>query len=205
MESTDSQLLPYPEPEDFANGSQQLKLLAEAIDAKLAVLNMGYDTILTRPTVLKSATPSSQTIFANISTTVSIPNVVYNSSSTATQASTTSINLPFYPAGIWMAGGYVATNPAGAVNQDTLRIVTLRVVDQRIQPGTGIVSYEEIWDHSGSQTNTGGDFTTFSQTFEIHDPENAFLQCKLFHGNTGSGLIVTGAFLWALYIGELAI
>jgi hypothetical protein len=203
MESTDSQLLPYPEPEDFANGSQQLKILAEAIDAKLAALSLGYDTVLARPVILRAATPGG-TFAANLDWSVSVPNVIFESPGYLAQAGST-LELFSYPPGIWIAGGYLATNPVGVVDAGTYRITRLRITDRRIQPGTGVSFYEEIWDNSGSQTNTGGDFTTFSQTFEIHDPTNALLQLKLQHGNTSSNLVVNGAFLWTAYIGELAI
>ncbi|RPJ37797.1 MAG: hypothetical protein EHM35_06000 [Planctomycetaceae bacterium] len=204
MEYTSSQSLPYPEPEDFANGSQQLKMLAEAIDLRLSILDLGYDAILARPVVLKTVTPGVQTISASINTTVNIPNTTFQSSEFTAQSSSTSIDFSSYPAGIWMGGVYLGTNPVGAVNTGNHRNVTLRVVDRRIQPGTGVSVYEELWDESGCQSNTGGDFTTFSQTFEIHDPDNAFIQMRLHHGNVSSALSVTAGFVWALYIGELA-
>lgn len=203
MEVTESQGLPYPEPDDFANGSLQLKILAEAIDAKLEVLDDGYQAVLERPVVIRRVN-GGQTVTATVNSVVQIPTTVYESSVYLPQGTTTLISFNSYPAGIYMAGGYLATNPTGAVNANTRKVVSLVVTDRRIQPGIGSDLYEEIWYHGGTQTNTGGDFITFTESFEIHDPENAYIYLRLEHNNTSSTLGIGGGNLWFVYIGELA-
>jgi len=201
MELTDSQFLPYPEPDDPANGALQLQMLAQAIDAKLVAINAGFDGVLARPVAIRKNT-GTQSIAANQGVAVNVGTTVFASYDTG--ASNSRIRFNAWPAGIYMCGGYVNTNPSGVVNANSAKLVYLQFEDRRIQPGPLNDTYTESWGHAGSQTNTGGDHMTFTESFEVHGPAGASVRMDLLHGNTSSNLTVLNATLWVAYVGRLS-
>jgi hypothetical protein len=202
MDQTDSQLLPFPEDNDFAAGALQLQALAQAIDAKLVSLNARFDDVLNRPVFIRRNS-TTQNVGANNGVSINVPQVVFQSFDTGTSSSTVRLNA--WPTGIYVCGGYVNTNPIGAVNANSAKLVYLQFVDRRIKPGPLNDSYTESWGHTGNQTNTGGDHTTFVETFEVHGPEGASVRMELLHGNTSSNLSVINAVLWMVRVGDLAL
>lgn len=201
MDFTASQLLPYPEPDDYANGALQLQMLAQAIDAKLVAINAGFDGVAARPVAIRKNT-STQSVPANQGVAINVGTTVFASYDTG--ISNSRIRFTAWPAGIYICGGYVNTNPSGVVNANSGKLVYLQFEDRRIQPGPLNDTYAESWGHSGSQTNTGGDHMTFTETFEVHGPAGANVRMDLLHSNTSSNLTVLNATLWVVYVGELS-
>lgn len=195
---TDSQGLPYPEPEDFVS-SLQLQTLAEAIDAKIQALNVGFDAVNARSARIVRLSANQTGLPSGTETQVLFDTYIYGSDP---NHSPNSISFDGFEAGLFMGGMYAAAQaPAPVVN--TERWARLELLDY---PGPAFSTEQiTIWDDQSYETNTGGEDLNPVATFEVNTPEYATLTGYIGHTN---GTVVTallGTYMWVFRIGGLEV
>lgn len=199
MKTTFSQSLPYPEGEDYALGSLDLQVLAEAVNAKLVADHARYDSILATPLLIGSLS-APQNIGNNGQNVIIFDTVVYDTQQNG--AIGPYFSMAAWPNGIYQAGVYCPSNPTGAVTVGSTRKLFIVINDFRGPSSSD--RYTEEWVVETLESNSAGEHQVIHASFEIHSPERATVQAQFQEFNTGSSVnILAGAYWWLARIGDL--
>lgn len=200
MKATDRYAFPYPEPEDFADGSTQITNLAFAIDAELQARIDAYNDVLRPPTYIRGR---SSTV--NFSSSTQFGPITWNSdiysSDTLNAASITTIKVP--EPGIYHAGMFAWLTVVGAVTANSLRSFQLEFVDQRGDSLNDQVTME--WQQSTLEA-VSGVAVTMHAVFPVYNPtaNGVGLRGNLQHANTASQMqLQVGSYIWISRLGDL--
>ena len=166
MKATEQFSLPYPEDEDFADGSTQLAAFAFAADEELQQQIDQYNDVLRPPTYIFGK--SGGTNYTNSSTfqILQWDTLIYASDTTNMFPTSNVIQVP--EPGIYHAGLYVWAIPAGGVNLNTLRQMRLQFVD-RHGPALADVT-TAVWDFTTLEAANGA-ACTLHAVFPVYSPE----------------------------------
>jgi hypothetical protein len=200
MESTDTQILPYPEQDDPADDALDLQVLAEAIDAKLVASFADFRAILNNEVFIATLT-ANQTGFGATPTEIVFDSTLYDST-------VDGVDFPespfFSTTGYYRIGTYVISVPAGAVNVNTERLTYLEFRQQlALPPGSVVI---EQWVTTNWESNTSGEHQVAEGLIRVDSVENpgSFLHVLFLSGNTSSTTTVfAGSMLWFYKVSEL--
>lgn len=202
MKSTDRYGFPYPEDNDFGDGSTQLAALATAIDDELQARINGFNAVLTPPTYIRGR--STTVNYTNSSTFQSITwnTDVYSSDGlNGTVIDTIIVPTP----GIYQAGMFLHLATVGAVNLNTSRIFKLEYTDRLGSSLDDTVVMD--WQQSTLEAATGV-AATLHAVFPVYTPLVNFggLRAYLKHDNVASQMQVQiTSFIWIHRLGDLVV
>jgi len=210
MDATDSQSLPFPEGFDPGDGALDLQVLAEAIDANATLKLAEFRRIANKPVRVSRLTGTGSGIPAGIKTDIfstGAGNWVsqYNSPGMTVQNNALLNDQIGLTPGLYHFGAFLITNPTGAVNVNSQRLLTLEALipnDPTSFPGTTIIkeARTEVFE-----TNTGS--TMMTAELEVFTPYPSSVSgdpfagtdfnAYLTHANAGSTVtLLTGSLMW---------
>lgn len=198
---TSSQLLPYPEGEDFANGALDLQVLAEAINAKLTAQFADYASVLNRRVqILRLNTPQTGLV-ANTNTLINFDQVLYDSDGFP------SPSLSFGPSndpGVFMVGAYLFTNPTGTVNSGTVRRI---IVSANVYLGPNPTDFRNFsFNQENFESVSGSEHQVAMGMVRAENPVFSIASIFFNHGNTGSTIVVgAGSLAWLYRVADLEV
>lgn len=202
MEVTDSQLLPYPEGTDPANGALDLQVLAEAIDAKLTAAFAAYRTVVNCPVFMTRLSTNQTGIASGVSTTINFDQIIYDT----TGAESPSANIPIFTrTGYYRVGSYVVSNPSGGVTANSSVRTFIVCQRQLVTPLFGTA--QEFFDSTTYQSSTGGEEQSAQGLLRIDSVSNpglSFIRCDILHLNAASTVnVIAGSRMWFHWVSDL--
>lgn len=190
MEETPIYSLPFPTPDDFANGALDLQALAGAADTQISSVRSQYTAFTKRPTAIWQ-TSADQQYSANIPQLVNFQNLIYSNGATFVRTAFNKFVFPF--SGLWMFGISVNVVASGTVNANTQRWLQMEA-DQPI--GLDLFDYTPSYfgDSIFESSVAGGDFMACVGIFNYQaisgSAANNWVSTTINHNNTGSNLII---------------
>lgn len=202
MKATERYGFPYPENEDFADGSTQLAFLANTINDELQARIDAFNDVLTPPTYIwgKSA-GSNYTNSANYQL-ITWDTEIYKSD---TLNSGTIGNLFVPTPGIYQAGMFAVGQLVGAATANSARNFKLEYIDRRGASFSDQVTL--VWTKSTLEAATTV-ACTMHVVFPVYTPDYLVggLRGYVQHANVASQLQVTSvSFIWISRLGDLVV
>lgn len=202
MKATERYGFPYPEPEDFGDGSTQLAYLADAVDDQLQQQIDDYNLLLRPETYIRSRVTGINFAMSTLYGTITWDNEVYSSS--GINAATTNV-LSVSTPGIYHAGMFVWLSAVGATTLNSSREFMLEFVDRR---GPSLADQVNLqWEQTTLEAATGVAVTMYA-TFPVYTPTYPAggLRGYLRHQNAGSQMQVqTLSYMWISRLGDLVV
>jgi hypothetical protein len=209
MDVTPNQFLPFPEDLDPGNGALDLQVIAEAIDANITAKLSQFRTIINRVVRVSHMLVNGSSFGANqrVDILSGVNNFVdvYVSPGSLANADFDSFGLGTSP-GIFHAGAFVVTNPVGAVNVGTGRLLEIQARIPNTPTRFPTQFTTKIADSQVFETNTGSEWQMaeleFLTPFPVADHgELGFtgtqISAFMTHRNTSSNLqCLAGSLIW---------
>lgn len=193
---------PFPEPEDFGDGSTQLAALADAVNDQLQSQINDYNTLLRPETYIRSRSTGLNFPSSTMYGTITWDTDVYSSSGiNPAVTNVLSVSTP----GIYHAGMFCWLSAIGATNLNTSREIMLEFTDRR---GPSFADQVDLqWEQTTLEAATGVAMTTYA-IFPVYSPEYSAsgLRGYVRHQNTSSQMqVVTMSYMWISRLGDLAV
>lgn len=203
MKATEEFGLPYPEPEDFGDGSTQLAAFAFAVDEELQQQIDQYNEVLRPPTYIFGKSGTTNYSSGSSFQVLQWDTLIYASDTTNMFPASNKIQVP--EPGIYHAGLYVWATVVGTVNLNTLRQFKMEFYDRQGPAIDDAVTREyqftTLEAASGVACTIYGVFPVYSPEFSEHG-----LTCYFKHSNTSSQMQVQpSSFMWLSRLGDLEI
>jgi hypothetical protein len=203
VKATDRYSFPFPEPEDFGDGSTQIAALADKINDELQGRIDAYNTLLKPETYIRAR--SSSINFANSASYGSIfwDQDVYSSNPIFNSVATNFLKVS--TPGIYHAGMFAWVSAIGATNLNTSRQFMLEFTDRR---GPSLADAVDLqWEQTTLEAATGCAVTLYA-IFPVYTPDysGAGLTGYFRHSNTSSQMaVLSPSCMWISRLGDLAV
>lgn len=202
MKATDRYGLPYPEDNDFGDGSTQLAALATAIDAQLQTRINAYTSVLAPSAYIRGLTAGNNYTSSSQFQVITWDKDIYSSGSLNP---TVTANLLVPTSGVYQAGMFCFLTTVGAVTANSIRNFKLEYHDRR---GSSLSDEVDIdWQQTTLEAATGVGVTLHA-VFPVYTPNisGGGLRGYIQHSNAASQMqLQASSFIWINRLGNLVV
>jgi hypothetical protein len=202
VKGTDRYALPYPEDEDFADGSTQLAALATAIDAEIQTRINAYTALLKPSAYIRGLTAGVNFTNSSQFQIITWDTDIYSSGS-LNPTVTSDLLVP--SSGVYQAGMFCFLTTVGAVTANSIRNFKLEYHDRR---GSSLSDEVDLdWQQTTLEAATGVGVTLHA-VFPVYTPgiSGGGLRGYIQHSNTASQMqLQASSFIWINRLGDLVV
>lgn len=202
MKATERYGLPFPEPEDYGDGSTQIAALAHAINDELLARTAGYNALLQPETYIRTRSSAQNFLNSTVYGAITFDTDTY-SSGPLNPASTDVLKIT--TPGIYHAGMFVWVATVAGVTANSSREFMLEFTDRR---GPSIADAVDLqWEQTTLEASTGVAVTQYA-IFPVFAPDYAGsgLRGYFRHANVASQMqVLAPSCMWISRLGDIGV